>query len=195
MSIDIGPAAQRMAEVVTGVPEGLLDAPTPCPSYTLGDLLDHVGDLAVGFTLAAKKLPTGDSRPPANAEDLGDDWRTRIPQELDDLAAAWRDPSAWDGMTNAGGIEMPGAFCGVVVLDELVIHAWDVAKATGQPYEPPDAELLQAVLGFVEESAKPEAAPMREGLFGPVVEIPEDAPLFDRILGLAGRDPDWSPPT
>jgi hypothetical protein len=35
---------------------------------------------------------------------------------------------------------------------------------------------------------------MRDGLFGPVVEVPDDAPLLDRVIGLTGRDPAWSPP-
>ena len=34
-----------------------------------------------------------------------------------------------------------------------------------------------------------------EGIFGPEVAVPSDAPLFDRILGVTGRDPDWQPPT
>ena len=33
----------------------------------------------------------------------------------------------------------------------------------------------------------------RNGLFGPVVPVPEDAPLLHRVLGGAGRDPGWSP--
>lgn len=39
-------------------------------------------------------------------------------------------------------------------------------------------------------SAQPEHAADREGLFGPVVDVPGDAPAFD--LGFAGRDPAWT---
>jgi hypothetical protein len=47
--VDLGPAAVGLAQLVTGVPDELLDAPTPCPSYSVGDLIDHVGGLAVAF--------------------------------------------------------------------------------------------------------------------------------------------------
>jgi hypothetical protein len=40
--VDLQPAARRLADLVAGVPDGMLDAPTPCPKYRLGDLLDHV---------------------------------------------------------------------------------------------------------------------------------------------------------
>lgn len=30
--------------------------------------------------------------------------------------------------------------------------------------------------------------------FGPRVDVPEDAPAIDRLVGLSGRDPRWAPP-
>lgn len=79
----------------------------------------------------------------------------------------------------------------VVALDELVLHGWDLARATGQPFdvEPADAA---ALLPFLERSASPEGTP---GLFGPAVPVPADAPVLDRLVGLAGRDPGWTPPS
>ena len=41
--VDLEPAARRLADLVAGVPDDLLDAPTPCPGYTVGDLVEHVG--------------------------------------------------------------------------------------------------------------------------------------------------------
>ena len=92
-------------------------------------------------------------------------------------------------MTGAGGVDLPGEVAGVVALDELVIHGWDLAKATGQPagYDGPE-------LDAVHEMVQQFRAGGIEGLFGPLVDVPDDAPLLDRILGLAGRDPDWQPP-
>ena len=193
MAVALEPAARRLADLVGGVPDGLLDAPTPCPAYTLGDLLDHVGGAALAFTGAAVK-DTGDvtsHAPSGDASRLGDDWRSRIPRDLLALAAAWRDPDAWTGMTKAGGVELPGEVAGLVALDEIVVHGWDVARATGQAYDC-DTASLEAVLAFVSQFSEPGQEEMRAGLFGPVVEVPEDAPLLDRVIGLTGRDPAWS---
>jgi uncharacterized protein (TIGR03086 family) len=192
--VDLEPAARRLRKLVRDTPDELLDAPTPNPDYTLGDLIDHVGGAALAFTGAAMK-DTGDvtsKGPSGDASRLGADWRTRIPRDLDALAEAWRDPEAWTGMTKAGGIELPGEVAGLVALDELVVHGWDIARASGQPFDC-DPASLEAVHGFVLQFSEPGLEAEREGLFGPVVDVPADAPLLDRVIGLTGRDPAWSP--
>jgi uncharacterized protein (TIGR03086 family) len=85
---------------------------------------------------------------------------------------------------------LPGHVAGLVALDELVVHGWDIAVATGQAYAPP-VEDVQAAISFVEAFDAP-----RDGnLFGPVISVPDDAPALDRLLGLTGRDPKWRSPT
>jgi uncharacterized protein (TIGR03086 family) len=192
--VDLEPATRGMADLIRGVPDELLDGPTPCPEYALGDLLDHVGGLTLAFTAAATKAG-GDASsqgPSGDATRLGHDWRTRIPRDLAALAEAWRDPAAWSGTTQAGGVELPAEVAGMVALDELVIHGWDVARASGQPYEC-DPQSLDAVHGFVAQFSGPGQEEARADLFGPVVEVSDDAPLLDRVIGLTGRDPAWSP--
>ncbi|HXH56147.1 maleylpyruvate isomerase N-terminal domain-containing protein [Iamia sp.] len=39
---DLEPAARRMAALIGGVSDEMLDRPTPCPDYRLGDLVEHV---------------------------------------------------------------------------------------------------------------------------------------------------------
>jgi uncharacterized protein (TIGR03086 family) len=191
--LDLSPATEVLASLVEGVRDDQLTGPTPCEGTSLGAMLDHVNGFAVAFAAAATKtpLPGGSQGPSADASRLGDDWRTRIPMRLAALAAAWQDPAAWTGMTQAGGVHLPGDAAAVVALDEVVVHGWDVAVASRQPFTC-DPDLLEAVYGFVRSSAEenPDGTP---GLFGPPVPVPDDAPLLDRVIGLAGRDPAWRP--
>lgn len=190
--LDLAPAARALGAVVAEIPAERLSGPTPCPEYTVGDLLDHVHGLAIAFTAAALKDASlaGADGPSGDASRLPGTWRQDIPARLEELAAAWADASAWTGTTQAGGIEMPAAVAGLVTLDELVVHGWDLSRACGFAIAG-DPDLLDAVHRFVAGIGEdPES---REGLFGPIVPVPEDAPLIDRIVGLAGRDPRWSP--
>ena len=190
MAIDLEPAARRLADLVASVPDDRLDAPTPCPDYRLGALLDHVGSAALAFAAAARKDTEASSRRAPGSSQLGDDWRHRIPRDVIALAEAWREPSAWSGMTRIAGLDLPGEVTGLFALDELVIHAWDVARASGQPYDP-DPASVQVLLEFVGQFCGPGMQQQRSGLFGPEVPVPEDAPLFHQVLGMTGRDPGW----
>jgi uncharacterized protein (TIGR03086 family) len=192
--VDLEPATTKMTELVIGISEGMLDAPTPCAEYSLGDLLDHVSGSTLAFTGAAAKAggEAATQGPSGDATRLGDDWRSRLPRDLAALARAWRDPAAWTGMTRAGGIDLPGEVAGVIALDEMVIHGWDVARASGQPYDC-DERLLEVVYDFVAQFSGPGNEASREGLYGPEVAVPADAPRLDRLIGMTGRDPAWSP--
>jgi uncharacterized protein (TIGR03086 family) len=191
--LDLGPAARRMSDLLAAVPDDRLAVPTPCAEYTLGELIDHIGGLAIGFAATARK----DVRPSTSggsAQDAGHrrpDWRDRIHADLIAMAEAWRDPAAWQGMSQAGGVDLPGAVLGSVALNELVVHGWDVARSIGRPYDCADWE-VDGCLRFVAEVATtdPDAGP-----YGAVVEVPADASPLDRLVALTGRDPEWRSPT
>ena len=186
--VDLHPAVERLAGLVEGLPDDALDLPTPCEAYTVAALLDHLAGTVVAFRAAAIKdpLPNG---PSGDAHNLAPDWRTRIPRDARALADAWDDPAAWTGRTAAGGVELPGEVAGIVALDELVIHGWDLAKATGQPADY-DGPGLEAVLTLVTDFRDRGF----EGLFGPEVAASDDSPIFERILAKTGRDPSWEAP-
>jgi uncharacterized protein (TIGR03086 family) len=150
--------------------------------------------LTLAFTWAAEKSgPPGGGTPRASADALDPFWRLVLPRRLRALVEAWRRPTAWQGTADAGGVTMPAEVMGLVALDELVLHGWDLARATGQDFRC-DPVSAAAVLAFTAESAAPEAAASRDGLFGPPVPVPPDAPVLDRALGFAGRDPAWVRP-
>jgi uncharacterized protein (TIGR03086 family) len=179
----------RDGRAIRNISDEQLAAPTPCPDYSLGDLVDHVGGVALAFTWAANKdFPDGDGQGQAgDASRLTDDWRQRIPADLDAMARAWQQPDAWTGMTKAGGLDLPGEIAGIVALDELVIHGWDVARASGQAFDV-DASSLAAVRGFI-DGFSPDGTP---GLFGPRVAVPDRATELDQVVAMSGRDPNWS---
>jgi len=192
MHPDLTPATETLARLVTGISDDQLGAPTPCRGMSVADVLDHVDGLCLAFTgAAAKDVDAGRQAPVADGSRLGTDWRARIPGRLARLAAAWQDDAAWNGMTRAGGIDMPGEIAGTVAIDEVVVHGWDVAVATGGDYSC-DEELLRAAYGFAQAAVArdPGGSP---GLFGPPVAVPDNADLLERLLGLTGRDPAWQP--
>lgn len=192
---DHGPVCRSVAGLLDGVDDKHLAAPTPCPDYTVRELLGHLAGLTLAFRDAGKKElgATTDTAPTDSLPQLDDAWRTVLPQQLDGLAAAWRSPDAWQGFTRAGGVDLPGEVAGIVALNELVVHGWDLARSTGQVYEV-DRASLEATLSFLEPvAASAETGEAPEGLFGPPVAVPADAPLLDRVIGLSGRRPDWQP--
>jgi uncharacterized protein (TIGR03086 family) len=191
--LDFEPATSALARVVDGVRDDQLQNQTPCEGTRLGDMLDHVQGLALAFTAAATKtrLPGVNGPSKSDGSRLEEGWRERIRERLDKLAEAWRDESAWQGMTTAGGLDMPAESAAAVALDEIVVHGWDVARASGQSFSA-DPHVLEAALAFVRPTAtsRPQGTP---GLFGPPVAVPADAPLLDQLIGLTGRDPKWQP--
>ena len=191
---DLTPTTERARAVVAGVREDQLDAPTPMPGTSVRELLNHLLGLTVAFRDAAAKLdgPTTNTPPAKVTEPLPDAWRDLLDKRLAELAAAWASADAWSGMTKAGGVDLPGEIGGLVALDEVLLHGWDLARATGQTYDVSDAE-ADAVLPIVTPEQSDPDGRGRGDLFGPVVAVPADAPPFDRVLGLAGRAPAWSP--
>lgn len=191
--MDLEPASSALQELIAGISDEQLKLPIPCDKSTVGGLIDHVDGLSTAFTAAANKtrLP-GDQAPSPDGSRLGDDWRVRIPQRLTGLALAWNNPDAWTGMTEAGGQSLPGEVAGVVALNEILVHAWDLAVATGKPFAPDPAQ-ADAALVFVAPiaEANPSGTP---GLFGPALPVPSGANSVDRLICLTGRDPGWAAP-
>lgn len=188
--IDFAPAVHAVTRIVTGIDDTDLARPTPCAGLTVADLLDHLDGLTLAFTLAATKESAPGGGASFDGSRLGLGWRAEIPAGLDRLAAAWSDPAAYAGMTLAGPIEMPAEIAALVALDEVVVHGWDLARATDQAYDPGDGAVL-ACLAFAEGFEVPEGA--GDGPFGPPVPVAADAPPLDRLAGATGRNPGWTP--
>jgi uncharacterized protein (TIGR03086 family) len=177
-----------MSRLVRGVTDEQLTDPTPCTKYTVADLVDHIGGLTMAFTGAATKTPVpgADSGGSGDGSRLEEGWRDRIARDLERLAEAWRDPAAYVGNTMAGPIEMPAPDAASVAMNEVVVHGWDLATATGQPFEVDEAA-VQICMRFAAPFSTPETADQRGDAFGTVIPVPDDAPPLHRLLGMMGR--------
>ena len=191
---DLGPAAHELTRLVNGVADDQLGDPTPCPRYTLGDLLQHVRGLAEAFTVAGRKeQPSGGSEPPpqGDASLLPEDWRGETADWLGRLVDAWSDPAAWEGTTWIAGFEAPASAVGITAANELVVHGWDVARASGQQLSVEEAVLAPS-REFVAMMSGPGSDEARGDAFGPALPVPVGAPALDEVIAGNGRDPAWS---
>ncbi|PPJ19830.1 TIGR03086 family protein [Nocardia nova] len=187
---DLAGATDAMAEIVSGIGADDLTAATPSPGVTVRDLLFHILGFSEAFRQGATKEGVGHSAPPRPAPDtaLPDGWGELITTQLKALTEAWRDPAAWEGDTEVGGVTAPAVAMAGFALNEVVVHSWDLARATGRRVEPADKDVAVLLEKF--RDTPREGIP---GLFGPVVEVPADASEWERLLGLTGRDPYWRP--
>jgi uncharacterized protein (TIGR03086 family) len=192
---DLGPAARELSRLVGDVRDDQLGEPTPCTTYTLGDLLQHVRLLAEAFTVSGRKeQPAGGSQPPpeGDASLLPDDWRQQIARWLDQLAETWTDPAAWEGTAWIAGFEAPASAVGITAANEIAVHGWDVARASGQRIVLDDAALAPS-REFVAMMSGPGSEQARGDAFGPPLPVPEGASALDEVVAGNGRDPAWSP--
>ncbi|GAA0257709.1 TIGR03086 family metal-binding protein [Cryptosporangium japonicum] len=183
MHMLITQAVEPTRTVVRTIRDEQLGAPTPCREFDVLALLNHLLQWAPALIGAARKVETAPVEPPA-------DWRRELDARFDELVAGWSTPEAWEGTTRMGGpTDFPAPMIGGMVLTELVVHGWDLARATGQSPTWPD-EVLRPLVSEAQGMAE---QGRQLGIFGPEVPVPADAPPLMRILGLSGRDPGWRP--
>jgi uncharacterized protein (TIGR03086 family) len=184
-------AGVPLAGLIDHIKPDQLDAPTPCTEFDVRRLINHLLFWAPSLEAAAYKraVPT-----PAESESgvdlVEDDWASTLQGHVDRAVAAWSDPAAWHGVTQMGGpTELPAPLVGGMVVGELVVHGWDLGRATGQ--QPGwDDDLLEYLYGEVDRSAE---LGRQMGIYGPEVHVSPSAPILDRVLALSGRDPAWTP--
>ena len=156
--------------------------PTPCDGVAVAPLRDHVLQALTTFVRGLEHPQGNGAGAPVTTQGRGGD-------QVRDLAArivATRD--AEPELLFLGGPGLPVGTAFPMMLDEFLAHAWDLAVATGQEFTPAD-ETCDAATDFLRQRFPDDAA--RMGMYGPRIEVGEDASALDRFLGESGRDPEW----
>ena len=160
---------------------------TPCSEWDVRALLNHLlGTFALGQALLSDTPPTVDVAPGElpTVDLVGDDPAKAYRVGVEALLAA----AAGDALTRSHDTplgQMPGAVLGGFTTLDIVVHGWDLAKATGQDptLEP---SLAEQVLGFAQEAITDATRVPR---IGPEIAVMPDAPATDRLVGFLGRRP------
>ncbi|CRK55608.1 hypothetical protein [Alloactinosynnema sp. L-07] len=185
-------AAAGAHAVVRNVKPDMYDRPTPCADWDVRTLANHLTHWsAVVSERTARKLPVPADGSEAEGTDYAAeaDWPEFFAERLDRAVGAWGAPGAWEGESVMASDPRPADFIGKMLYGELVLHGWDLAKATGQDFDI-DPDLAKAALADAEEIA----VMAREwAAFGAEVRVPDDASTVDRLLAVTGRDPNWRP--
>ena len=165
------------ATTVAAVPDGRWEDQSPCEDWKARDVVRHVVDTS-GMFLGFVGKELGEV-PPVDDDPVAawDHARSRIQAELDDPERA---TTTFQGFTGETTLE---AAVDRFLCTDLVVHRWDLARATGQDVrlDPQDmAHSREAMAGL-------EGAMRSPGALGPEVTPPPGADEQTAFLAWAGR--------
>lgn len=169
-----------MEAIETG-PAAALDGPTPCPDFTVTDLLDHV----VMVMRRVAVIGAGEHFSTVQHEALGAGWTAAYREAAHDVMEAWMDPAKLEAVFEVPWGSLPGAPLILTYTGELAVHGWDLATATGRELTIDDAVLQGALVAARFVPAEGRDAP--DIPFGPIVDPGQGAPVLLQLAGWLGR--------
>jgi uncharacterized protein (TIGR03086 family) len=167
--------------LVDAVEPGQWVLPTPCPDWTVRDVVNH---LVFGHRRFAAAL-TGGTPPAPGDGPLMNDPGAAYRSSAEAMLAAFRAEGALERPVTIPAGTLPGSVaCELRVVEELV-HGWDLARATGRPLEF-RADLIEESIAFSRRQLG--RIPADRTPFGPSQPVADDAPALDRLAALLGRE-------
>ncbi|HSP65442.1 MAG TPA: TIGR03086 family metal-binding protein [Candidatus Deferrimicrobium sp.] len=187
----LGRALDQTSDLIAGTHPDQAELRTPCQSWTVQQLVDHlISDL--GNFAAGVRGEKPDWSKAAGAP--GGEWVGAFASARRELDGAWS-AADLDALVPGMSGEAPLVSRADPQIAELGIHAWDLARATGQSEElDPDVAEYGLRWGTANLAAQFRGPEEQGKVFGPEVQMPNDAPVYERLAGWFGRDPGWSQP-
>jgi uncharacterized protein (TIGR03086 family) len=183
----LGPAIERTQRIVDGVrPDQLADA-TACGTFDVRALINHLCGANRNFTRAAAGEKVEGVRGGPPPEVIGDDHPRVYRESGRALLEAFSEPGVLDRTFRLPFADIPGSFALAIILDENVVHGWDLAQATGQAL-PIDADVADALLVALAPVVSPQFRGDPPAPFKPPIDVGDDAPAHVRLLAFLGRE-------
>lgn len=173
-----------LADVLEGIGAESETDPTPCSQFTVTDLRNHVVQWITAF---AEGLDDPGGQCPTDTVDVEGDGSDQVRVHAARIDASLSSPPP---MLYIGPDGMPTEMALGMILAEYIVHGWDLAVSTGQTWTPNDDD-VDAALDFMSSALTPDAqGPGKD--FASRVPVAETAPTLDQLLGVTGRNPQWS---
>ena len=171
-----------LKQVGAGIVTEQLGCSTPCASFTVSGVLDHMTGLASAYAPAFRGDPSPTDGGPSAPGD--NDLATRFQLAMDALLDAVQSPGALQRTIDTPFGPMPGSMFARLVAFDGLIHGWDLATSTQQAWDPPE-DVVAEVDAFAREAIAPE---MRDGdTFAQETDAPLDATPLLRLVAFSGR--------
>ena len=180
----IGRAVDQTGGIVATVKPDQFGQPSPCEEWNVQELLNHMLGGMRMFAAAARGETVDESV--YRSDLLGDDPAAAYEREAASLKEAWSDPGLLERTCELPFGTVPGVMAANLGFVEILVHGWDIARATGQQPEM-DPELSEAALALM--SQMPADQMRQPGVFGPEVACAEGASIHDRLVAFLGRQP------
>ena len=171
-------ALDATGRVLASIGEDQWTCPTPCTEWTVSELAGH---LVTGNALFASALGAQSPGAAVGAEGGIPD---AYDQSAKELVEAFRQPGALDDSVAVPFGNVPGLAALHLRITEILVHGWDLARATGQAAWFPEA-LAEQELAF--SQAKLSEIPAGRRPFAPPQPIADSAPAIDRLAACLGR--------
>ena len=177
-------AVGYMRPILAGIQSQQLTSPTPCTNWNVQQLIIH----NIKVAQWVNSVFTGGEGPDPFAVD------DHLPSEgaeaafmaaTNDVLAAIKVPGMLEKVLETPFGEMPAGNFLMMPFGDILIHKWDLAKATNQDTGM-DSSMADACFKAMEPMAD---GGRQSGFFGPAVVVAANASDRDKLLGLTGRTP------
>lgn len=174
-------AAGAVEALIGAIPTDKWDVPTPCDKWTVRDVVNHLvgGNLVVAARFSDRKVPDhdadhiGDAKPAAAFRASAEELLTTL--DIPDVLAG-------EYVARSGA--MSGEILMHLRIIDLLVHAWDLMRATGLERDLP-TDLAAQERGFVQDELP--NVPNSDKFYGPPQPVPDNAPVLDRLVAFTGR--------
>jgi uncharacterized protein (TIGR03086 family) len=168
----------RFTELVESVPDDRWDRQSPCEDWKAKDVFAHVVSTEADH-LKRMQLDLPESIDGLEPHKAWPIVRDRVQHALDTPEEAEHTYDGFFGRTTfAASVDQFYSM-------DLVIHAWDLARAVGlkefEPMPPVEVENVTKALEPLGDSMR------QPGVFGPEVAVPDEADAQTKLLGAVGR--------